>query len=374
MSYNTLQLRRDTAANWESADPILAAGELGLVVNGTGQVITMKFGDGATAWSALAAFTSSGGAPAGTEGLIQFLKAGDFGSDTGLKWDDTKKELVLDATDTGLTMKGITAEPPAPAADRLHWYSKKIAGKMTPKCKGPSGLDFPLQTALWQNNVCLWSPTTVTAGLWLGTAGAGAGTYSTALPTVTNIYTAMKRARWANIVTTANQVLGQRNTEAMFFRGNAPGQGGFFFYTRCGMDAWTNGGRFFAGMHTATTVVSADPSALANTCGFAVDAGDAGAISFLTRDASAATKASTGFSMANNTGFDLFMFCAPNSSEIHWRIVNLLTGTEASGTATATLPVNTTMLTAGVLASNAALTPVTSINLGVNRIYVETDY
>jgi hypothetical protein len=40
---------------------------------------------------------------------------------------------------------------------------------------------------------------------------------------------------------------------------------------------------------------------------------------------------------------------------------------------TTNLPTNTTLFTAGVLASNAALTPVTSI-IGINRIYVETDY
>jgi hypothetical protein len=39
------------------------------------------------------------------------------------------------------------------------------------------------------------------------------------------------------------------------------------------MDVWTNGGAF-VGMHTATTVVSADPSALNNTVGFCIDAGD----------------------------------------------------------------------------------------------------
>jgi hypothetical protein len=47
----------------------------------------------------------------------------------------------------------------------------------------------------------------------------------------------------------------------------------------------TNGGAF-VGMHTATTVVSADPSALNNTVG--IDAGDL-EISFLTRG-TAATK------------------------------------------------------------------------------------
>jgi hypothetical protein len=33
------------------------------------------------------------------------------------------------------------------------------------KVKGPSGLDFPLQTAFWQNNITMWNPTTATAGV-----------------------------------------------------------------------------------------------------------------------------------------------------------------------------------------------------------------
>jgi hypothetical protein len=64
----------------------------------------------------------------------------------------------------------------------------------------------------------------------------------------------------------------------MYTRGAVASQGGFFFYARVGMDVWTNGGRFFAGMHTAT-VISADPS-LNNTVGFCVDAADNGLISF----------------------------------------------------------------------------------------------
>ena len=218
----------------------------------------------------------------------------------------------------------------------------------------------------------MWTPTAATAGVWQGTAGAGAGTYSTALPTTTSSYTSMKRGRWANVVTTTNQVLGQRNTEAMFCRGNAAGQGGFFFFARLGFDVWTNGSRFFGGMHTGTTVVSADPSALNNTVGFCVDAADNGAISFLTRG-TAATKASTGMTITSGKGYDVYIFCAPNSSQYTWRIVDINTGTEASGTATANLPTNTTMQTAGVLASNGALTTATATQLSLNRIYVETD-
>ncbi len=44
-----IQIRRDTAANWTSADPTLAQGELGLETD-TGQ---LKAGTGSTAWTSL---------------------------------------------------------------------------------------------------------------------------------------------------------------------------------------------------------------------------------------------------------------------------------------------------------------------------------
>lgn len=51
-----IKLRRDTAANWVTADTVLASGEPGIETD-TGKI---KFGDGVTAWTALS--YSSGGA------------------------------------------------------------------------------------------------------------------------------------------------------------------------------------------------------------------------------------------------------------------------------------------------------------------------
>ena len=45
-----IQLRRDTAANWTSANPTLAAGELGLETDTT----YYKIGTGSTSWTSLA--------------------------------------------------------------------------------------------------------------------------------------------------------------------------------------------------------------------------------------------------------------------------------------------------------------------------------
>lgn len=347
---------------------VFASAAKGLVPASGGGTVAYLRADGS--WATPAGASSPGGATT----QIQFNDAGALGGDADFVWNKTSNTLGLVGTDTGIEMTGITAEPAAPAAGILRGYSRSIAGRMVPKVKGPSGMDTPLQSALWQNNVTMWNPTTATAGVWLGTVGSGAGTYSTGLPTATSRYTAMKRGLWANVVTTANQVLGQRNTEAMFMRGSVAGQGGFFFFARCGLDIWTNGGRLFAGMHGSTAVVTGDPSTAANTCGFAVDAADNGAISFLTRDGTGATKAATGLTMTSGKGYDVYMFCAPNDTKIGWRIVDFNTGTEVSGAATANLPVNTTLLTAGVLASNAALTPVNAVQLALNRLYVETDY
>ena len=313
-----------------------------------------------------------GAAPGATTQII-YNDAGAFAGDADFTWNKTTNQLSMIGTDTGFVVASITNEPATPAAGQVVIYAKSYAAKMQLKIKGPSGLDFPLQTALWGNNVSLWTPTGATGGLWTGTVGAGTGTFTTGLPTVTNIFTSLRRSRWANVVTTVNQVLGQRNTDAMYWRGSVANQGGFFFYARGGFDVWTNGGRFFAGMHSATTVISADPSALNNTVGFCVDAADNGLISFLTRG-TAATKASTGLTITSNAGYDFYIFCVPNSNQYTWLIVDLNTGTRVTGTATVNLPTNTVMLTAGVLASNAALTPVTSIQVGLNRIYVETDY
>lgn len=45
-----IQLRRDTAANWTAANPVLASGEVGVELDTKG----LKVGDGSTAWNSLA--------------------------------------------------------------------------------------------------------------------------------------------------------------------------------------------------------------------------------------------------------------------------------------------------------------------------------
>jgi hypothetical protein len=50
-----IQLRNDTAANWTAANPILAAGEMGV----ESDTRKAKFGNGTTAWNSLSYFPGS---------------------------------------------------------------------------------------------------------------------------------------------------------------------------------------------------------------------------------------------------------------------------------------------------------------------------
>ena len=52
-----IQIRRDIAANWTSADPILAQGELGLETD----TDKIKVGDGITPWVTLGYLIDTGG-------------------------------------------------------------------------------------------------------------------------------------------------------------------------------------------------------------------------------------------------------------------------------------------------------------------------
>lgn len=279
-------------------------------------------------------------------------------------------------TITRSSTETITAisDPSAPSNGNVAFYAKTTAGYSTLAARNALNTSFGLQSALWSKMFTLWTTSSVTAGTWLNSSGSTSGTFTNVNPTVgSTLYQACRRSTYANVITTTNQILGVANGQACFFRGSVAGQGGFFYYARIGFDVWTNGGRFFAGMATGTGVVgSGDPSALNNTVGFCVDAADNGAISFLTRG-TAATKASTGLTIVSNKGYDCYFYCSPNSSQYTWQIIDINTGTSASGTATANLPTNTTLQAPEALASNAALTTATAISIGVCKVYVESD-
>lgn len=103
-----IQVRRDTAANWTSANPTLAAGEWGFETN-TGKT---KIGDGSTAWSSLSYFVPGVGAGGGVATDVIWDAAGDLAVGTGA---DAASKLALGASGKAPISNGSTlayAYPP----------------------------------------------------------------------------------------------------------------------------------------------------------------------------------------------------------------------------------------------------------------------
>jgi len=78
-----IQIRRDTAANWTSANPTLAQGELGVETDTS----KIKVGDGSTAWSSLSYLIDTG----------DYLISSDIGSTVQAYDSDTAKLDVAQA-------------------------------------------------------------------------------------------------------------------------------------------------------------------------------------------------------------------------------------------------------------------------------------
>jgi hypothetical protein len=112
--------------------------------------------------------------------------------------------------------------------------------------------------------------------------------------------------------------------------------------------------------------------------GFGFDLADT-AWTFMHNDAAGTCTKETisgqGTLATNNTGYDAYIWCAPNDSTVYYRLDRIDTGATLVDSSTSTdLPVNTTLLAAQCIMSNGTANIVAGdATIGINRIYVETD-
>lgn len=314
-------------------------------------------------------------AAAGNNTEIQFNDSNVVAGDADFTWNKTTNTLGLSGTDTKLNLTGITTEPSAPASGILSIYAKNISGRMLPKWKGPSGLDTFFQPAFFGNNIVMWNPG-ATSGVAYGTVTTAIAAGVATLPTTTNQYTALRRSVFT--VATGVNLQNSLRTESMFFRGASGNQGGFFAFCRFGFTTWTAANRCFVGFTVGTTAVTTgDPSALLNIAGFGIDTADT-AFTFMHNDGAgtAAKEPIAGQpALASSNAYDVFIFCPPNSNIIYYRMDNLITQTTLVNTSiNSKMPVNTTMLNFHVAIGSGSNAGAGVAAIGLNRIYVETDY
>lgn len=329
-------LRHDTAENWATENPVLALAEFGLE---TGSML-YKIGDGVTPWSSLPYREISG-------------------------------ELV-----SALLLSAIT-DPGAPGAGLMRLYAESIAGRIMPKFVGPSGLDTPIQPALFSNGMAIIAPGATTSLTYFGVAGITVvGTISH--PTLAN--TSLREQMRRGIITsaaTANSASELRATATQCYRGESAGRGGFFFASRFAFSSTTALQRGFVGLANSTSAFSTSLAinTLTNVIGLGRDSADTQLQIMHNDGAGNCTKVALGAGFPVNTPADVYelvLFAAPNAASVSWRVTNLTTGAVAEGTITTDLPATNVFLGMRAYMNNGGTAA--AVVLDLLRMYLETDY
>lgn len=332
-----IQFRRGTAASWTSANPVLAEGELGLETDSG----FFKVGNGVTAWNSL-----------------------NYG---GLTGQDTITVATMPTQ----------ADPTTPSANNLKFYAKSVGGRMLPKVKGPSGLDFPLQPSFFQNNIIMFQPNATTTINVFGMTATSVGTVSH--PTPTEQYGYM-----ANLVSSAgaSATAGTGMSATSLFRGSVAGANGFFVNGRVAFpdssyneNGASTGSRIFLGLTSGTMAASVGADNPAGSlCGFSRNHVNAGRQDtnwqFATKDGTTLNLIDTGMPFLPQKVYDFYIFCPPQGTTISYRIDNITDVTSVEGSTDANLPPNSTALRAGIQVQTVNAV---ARNIRFQRIYIESD-
>lgn len=305
---------------------------------------------GGTAWAIDAAYTAARDAAASA--AVAAHEA-DTTSVHGIA-DTTALALaanVLPKVSPEVTSGGVTlpheAVPATPAADKAVFFGRKIAGRMFPWIVGPDGLAYPIEPSAYSSQRARWRPgTAATASIADGVSWTVAATQSTPAITNTSFITQCKRGVFTT-TNVAGNASGVRSANPVAWRGNAAGQGGFFFHARVGIVTFDAAMQIWAGLSGVAGLLAGEPSVQNSTIALALDQADTN-WQVLRRDGAAFTKIDTGLAAAANQVLDFFAYCPPNGSDITVRVerldsVAVLVDDVVVNT---NLPVNTTMLTA----------------------------
>lgn len=318
---------------------------------------------------------------AATSGVASYgLKLEGGGNGTGNSYAvevGTGWDIGLDVQSGGMQLADLGSEPATPTAGNLRVYAKDVAGRMLLKTKGPSGVDTPLQPALFFNSIAMLLPLTGTTMTQWGMASTIVGTASTPALATTNLHTAIKRTTVTSAAT-GNSAAEIRSPQTIVYRGATTDLGGFFFTCRFAVNTTTANQRVFVGLTSSIGAIATtqSPSLLTQMVGVGWDTGDS-SLQVMGNDATgAATKTALGASFpTNNTAavYEAVFFSAPGGSSIGYRITRIDTNTTVSGSITAAgdLPTVSTLLAPHIYINNGGTA--TAVSIDLNRLYLESD-
>lgn len=271
---------------------------------------------------------------------------------------------------------------PVKKAGGIQVLSQNLGGRSMPKWVSPTGVDFWIQSALWESNITLWKPGAAAAFGFIGDTPTVTGTITRAAPAAGSFGAEMNR----QIITsaaTANTSVGLLGAAAVFARIVAAGHGGLFFFVRFRLETvgLNTSYRLFLGLSSiAALPTTVEPSALAaSQVGFGFDAGDT-TLQFMSKDGTTARKVSVGAGatkVAGNT-YDGIIFISPGDGAaagvVCWALYDTntgsLVGSDVVGSATNAPLANTMMRPIAFVGTLTAVAQAVSIS----NFYAISDY
>ena len=242
----------------------------------------------------------------------------------------------------------------------------------------PNLTNFDAEVGLVDNFLHVVPVSGVSAPASRGGSVTSGGTITHPQLAITNRSTQSRRTRFANIATTTNQILGYYQSTLLlqnFWRGNAAGLGGFNYRGKMWiglMPAATI--RYFLGLTSVLTGTVISNTLAGDSCGlWHDDTMAATVLNFITRDNVTTTSVAITLAapMASGQGYELIMFCAPNSTIIFYKVVDMLTGlTLADSFTSTTLPRNSVFLGAEAAMSNSANATVTTVAPDIQETFI----
>lgn len=290
------------------------------------------------------------------------------------QWDEGHDIDTLD-------LPSQVSEPANPAAGNIAVYGRTVAGRVRPKVREPSGVDYPLQPHVGFRRVTQWhggnATAAATAFAIIGAMPytAVASTVQIPAPATSSLLNQSLRSRLLS-ATTAGSIVSVRANTARAVRGNASNIGGFDFNIRFGLNVMIAGQRVFAGLWSGSSNPAASDWTTETTnakIGLACNVNTGNWRLIHNAAGSAPTVIDLGATMpVNNTDvMELALHCAPGASGIDYEVTNLTTGAVVFGTLSTNLPANTLFLGPMITMNNG--TTASQVGLDFLSAYLETD-
>jgi len=312
-----------------------------------------------------ATVSGGGGTPAGTSGEVQYNNGGAFGGAANVEIDGGDLTLI----DAGF--------PTSPSAGRTKIFTDSMATRRLVGSIDSNGLHFDFQPALFNSTTYLWlAGTGTTLAINWGTSftarnnGTNAA-QATPTKTSSSAITSMNRATFST-GTTATGASGVQSSQSNAWLGNASNLGGFFFFARFALEAFSGTYRFFVGVSENNATMNTDSSTWNNTLGFGKDAADSTLQLIMRNNGTVSTKVNTSISPSTTDIYDMYIFAKPNATEVNFEIRNAVTNALLySSTQTTNLPSSTVFMY--MQAQIQSTVGTTAKLLALNRMYLESN-